>query len=166
MPDGARLGRRLRILLRRIADRAGPAEAGSAVVEFLGGALLLLLPLVYLVLTLGQVQGAAFAAEGAAREAGRLVVRAETVEVGVARARAAVALAFADQGMTVDGAGALTLACEADPCLTPGARIIVEVGAAVALPGVPEFVRGAVPAEVPVTAEYVAVVDAFREAPG
>lgn len=140
-------------------------EAGSAVVEFLGVALLLLVPLVYLVLTVGRIQAAVFAAEGAAREAGRQVVRAETFEEGAARARAAVGLAFDDQGIDVAGSDALRLTCEADPCLTPGARIVVEVRSAVDLPGIPEFVRGVVPAEVPVAAEYVAVVDEFREVP-
>lgn len=146
----------------RLRERGIAPDAGSAVVEFLGVALLLLVPLVYLIVTLGQVQGAIFAAEGAAREAGRLVVSAETFDQGTARARAAVELAFADQGVPVDGAGALRLACSADPCLTPGERIVVEVRAVVALPGVPDVVSGAVGAQVPVAAEYVAVVDEFR----
>lgn len=145
----------------RLAGRG--RETGSAVVEFLGVALLLLVPMVYLVLTVGRIQAAVFAAEGAAREAGRIVVRAETFEEGAARARAAVGLAFDDQGIPVSGADALRFSCESDPCLTPGGRIVVEVRAAVGLPGVPEFARGIVPAEVPVAAEYVAVVDEFRE---
>lgn len=148
-------------LRARGADR----EAGSAVVEFLGVALILLVPLVYLILTVGRVQAAVFAAEGAAREAGRAVVRAETFPEGAARARAAVELAFADHGIEVGAADAVRLTCERDPCLTPGGRIVVEVGTAVPLPGVPGFVRAVVPAEVPVSAEYVAVVDAFREVP-
>lgn len=158
--------RAIRVVRWLLADGADGADEGSAVVEFLGVAVILLVPLVYLILTLGQIQGAVFAAEGAAREAGRLVVRAATFDEGVAQARAAVTLAFADQGIDVDAAEALTFACDADPCLTPGARIGVQVTTAVGLPGVPEFVRGAVPAEVPIAAEYVAAVDAFREVPG
>lgn len=46
-------------------------DRGSAMVEFLGAALILLVPLLYLVLVLAQVQSAAFAAEGAARESMR-----------------------------------------------------------------------------------------------
>lgn len=157
---------RLRRRRERVLERAAggrPADSGSAVVEFLGVALLLMVPLVYLVLTLGKVQGAVFASEGAAREVGRLVVRADTFEQGVARAQGAVELAFADQGLAVSGADALRLSCEQDPCLTPGSRIFVEVGAAVGLPGVPDFAHGLVPVEVPVSASYVAVVDEFRE---
>lgn len=156
--------RRLIAARRRITGSGRPVDSGSAVVEFLGVAILLLVPLVYLVLTLGQVQGAVFAAEGAAREAGRIIARAETWSAGVARARASVGLAFADQGVTVDGAQALRLSCEADPCLTPGAQVVVEVSAAVGLPGIPEVVRGVVPAEVPVAAEYVVAIDEFRRA--
>jgi hypothetical protein len=160
----ARLRRRWERALARAAG-GRPADAGSAVVEFLGVALLLMVPLVYLVLTLGKVQGAVFASEGAAREAGRLVVRADTFEQGVARARAAVELAFADQGFDVSGADALDVLCERDPCLTPGSQIVIEVSAAIGLPGVPGFVQGAVPAQVPISAQFVAVVDEFREVP-
>jgi Flp pilus assembly protein TadG len=156
----ARIARRVR---RRLGGREG--EAGNAVVEFVGLALLLLVPLGYLIIALGQVQAGVFAAEGAAREAGRLVVRADELPSGVERARSAVALAFGDHGIDVAPAEALRLRCEADPCLTPGARVHVEVRAGVPLPGVPAAVRGAVPATVPVSAQYVAVVDEFREVP-
>ncbi len=159
---GQTLDRALAAVRGRLGRSGRSGDSGSAVVEFLGVALVLLVPLVYLILTLGQIQGAIFAAEGAAREAGRAVVRADAWPEGVARAQASVSLAFSDQGIAVDGADALRLSCEADPCLTPGAWIVVEVGATVGLPGVPEAVRGVIPAEVPVAAEYVAVVDEFR----
>ena len=150
----------------RARVRAGRrADGGSAVVEFLGVSLLLLVPLVYLVLTLGRIQAAAFAVEGAAREAGRVVVGARSFEDGVARARAAADLAFADQGVEASAADAVSFRCSADPCLEPGARIVVDVAVRVGLPAVPPVVRRAVPAEVPVTAQFVAVVDEFREVP-
>ncbi|UNX54151.1 pilus assembly protein [Georgenia sp. TF02-10] len=142
---------------------ADGADRGSAVVEFLGVTLLLLVPLVYLVLTLGRVQAAAFATEGAAREAGRIVAQAETMADATARGRAAVELALADQGFAVDGAAALTATCTADPCLTPGARVVVEVRSEVDLPLVPDVLARAVPVAVPVHATHVAVVGEFRE---
>lgn len=151
--------------VRRRLDGAGPGERGSAVVEFLGVSLLLLVPLVYLIVTLGRVQAAGFAAEGAAREAGRLIVQAETIEQGVARARLAVELAFADHGMEVDGAEVLTLTCEEDPCLTPGAYIHVGVESSVGLPGAPAFMASVLPTRVTVAAEAMAAVGDFREAP-
>ncbi|QDC24103.1 pilus assembly protein [Georgenia yuyongxinii] len=143
----------------------GRNERGSAVVEFLGVSLLLLVPIVYLVLTLSRVQAATFAAEGAAREVGRIVAQAETLEAGLARAERAVELAFADQGFDVDGGQALRVSCAAVPCLTPGAEVHVEVATVVALPLVPDFLRQAVPAEVPIAAGHLVMMPEFREVP-
>lgn len=157
---------RLRAYWEGVVARASGGRArdtGSAVVEFLGISLLLLVPLIYLILTLGRIQAAVFASEGAAREAGRVVVGAESFELGAARAQAAAEIAFADQGIAVSGAEVLHMACESDPCLTPGSRIVIEVSAAVGLPGVPESLRGTIPVEVPISAQFVAVVDEFRE---
>ncbi|WP_448071416.1 pilus assembly protein [Georgenia yuyongxinii] len=143
----------------------GGHDRGSAVVEFLGVSLLLLVPIVYLVLTLSRVQAATFAAEGAAREVGRIVAQAETLESGLARAERAVERAFADQGFDVDGDQAIRVSCAAVPCLTPGAEVHVEVATVVGLPLVPDFLRQAVPAEVPVAAGHLVMVPEFREAP-
>lgn len=46
-------------------------ERGNALVEFTWLAVLLMIPLVYLMLTVFQVQKAAYAMEAASREAGR-----------------------------------------------------------------------------------------------
>ncbi len=48
-----------------------PDDEGSAAVEFLMLTLLLLIPIVYLVLAVFTIQGASFAAAGAARDAAR-----------------------------------------------------------------------------------------------
>lgn len=144
---------------------AGGGERGSAVVEFLGISVLLLIPLVYLVMTLGAVQAATFAAEGAAREAGRIVARAPSMDEAVPRAAMATELAFADHGIAVDGGEAVRYACEADPCHTPGARVHVEVTASVTLPLVPQFLGAVVPMAVTVAGEHLAVVPAFGAPP-
>ena len=52
-------------------------DEGSSVIEFLGLAVVLLIPLVYLVLTLARIEAATFATEGAAREAARTYVVAD-----------------------------------------------------------------------------------------
>jgi hypothetical protein len=143
---------------RRVRERG---EQGSAVVEFLGVALVLLVPLVYLVLTLAAVQGATFAAEGAAREAGRIVAGAESMDDALPRAATAAELAFADHGLDVDGGEVVRLTCEATPCHTSGGRVHVEVVTAVPLPLVPEFLRGVLPMEVTIAAEHLAVVPEF-----
>ena len=142
--------------------RSAAEDRGNAVVEFLAVTLLLLVPIVYLVLVLGRLQAATFAAEGAAREAGRAFTTAAGPDDGGRRAVAAVHLALADQGFgAIDAAGALGLECSTDPCLTPGSSVLVRVAFDVELPGVPGFVRSAVPLSVPVSAEHVAPVDRF-----
>jgi hypothetical protein len=140
---------------------AAPDE-GSAVVEFLGVALVLLVPIVYLVLTLGRLQAAAFAVDGAAREAVRVVVAAAAdpdIDPGTL-ARAAARVALADQG--VEAADPVALTC--DPaCDTPGADVVVRVEVAVDLPLVPSFVRDRVPLAVPVSAGARGRVETFLD---
>jgi hypothetical protein len=132
-------------------------------VEFLGAALLLLIPLVYLVVTLGRVQAGAFAAEGAARDAVRAMVTAESSAAGAARAEAAVGIALADQGFARES-GALTLECSAQPCLMPGAAVGAVVRVEVPLPLLPDAVRGWVPLSVPVEATRTGTVDRYTQA--
>lgn len=150
--------------LRAALVRPLVEEEGSAVVEFLGVTLVLLVPLVYLVLVLGRVEAAAFAVEGAARDAARAYVVADE-EAADAHAEAAVALALADQGFDAGAARSLRVACSGDPCLEPGEDVTATVTVRVPLPFVPPLVRDVVPLEVPVSATRTAVVDAFREAP-
>ncbi|MGN8245961.1 pilus assembly protein [Cellulomonas soli] len=159
--------RAVRRLLERIR-RSWPeaaGDAGSAVLEFLALSVVLLVPLVYLVLVLGRVQAATFAAEGAARTAARAYVVADTPSQGAARAVASVGLALEDQGFDDDPDGALTLTCSSAPCLRPGSEVAARVDVLVPLPFVPAFVRSVVPLEVPVSAERTAAVDTYRAAP-
>lgn len=143
--------------------RPDHGDEGNAVVEFLAVTLLLLIPIIYLVLVVGRLQAATFAAEAGAREAGRAFTSSAGPDDGARRAVAAVALALEDQGFgSVDAAGALALACSGDPCLLPGSSVRVRVAFDVDLPGVPSFVRAVVPLAVPVSAEQVAPVDEFR----
>ena len=86
-------------------------DEGSSIIEFLGLALILVVPLVYLVLALARLEAATFAAEGAAREAARTYVAADDADVGVARAVAAVGIALRDQGFDDDPPEALVLTC-------------------------------------------------------
>lgn len=153
--------RRTSTLLARLRRE----ESGNAIVEFLGVTLVLLLPLVYLVLTLGRVQAAAFAAEAAARESGRVLSQADDLPTALAHAQTAVELAFGDHGIDVAPSTALSFACSADPCLSPGGQIHVEVSAVVPLPLVPDFLGDTVPLEVPVRATHLVAVPEFREAP-
>jgi hypothetical protein len=130
------------------------------VVEFVVLAVVLLVPLAYLVVALARVQAGSFAASQAAREAGRAFVTAEDDSAAPARARAAAHIAFLDHD--VDGLGRLTIDCDGVPCLRPDGVVETTATVRVPLPFVPEFVGDAVPLSVPVSASQVLRVDRFR----
>lgn len=158
--------RRFRGTVRRACARLrgeGLADQrGNAIVEFLGVALVLLLPVMYLVLTVGRIQAATFAVEGASREAARAYVTAPSGADGARLAAVAVALAFEDQGFDdAMPAESLTISCSASRCLEPGSEVTAHVRLDVSLPLVPGFVRSAVPLSVPVEARHVASVDEY-----
>lgn len=140
--------------------RRAPGEAGSAVVEFVFLAVLMMIPLIYLVMMLGRLQAGAYAATAAAREAGRAYVTAAGEDAAGQRADAAARIAFEDQGF--GSQGRLDLVCDGTPCLRSEGRIEITARVSVPLPLVPGFARAVVPLEVPVTASHVAVVDRFR----
>lgn len=136
-------------------------EDGTAILEFLGLAVLLMVPLAYVLLTVFEVQRAAYAVSSATREAGRVFVTADSTAQGEVRAFAAAGIVLRDSGLALQPGG-LVLACSADPCLTPGATVTVELNHEVALPLAPPVFGGAAPAAVPVSGTHVAVVDRFR----
>lgn len=114
---------------------AGGGEEGSALVEFIFLGLVLLVPVVYLIVTAGQVQGAAFAAVGAAESAAKVYVDAEDPVAGEERARVAAELAFTDFGFQPDDM-LLDISCSAE-CLAPGSTVTALVRFDVPLPLAP-----------------------------
>lgn len=122
----------------RFLLRLRDESAGSASLEFLGVGLLLLVPVVYLVLTLAALQAGALAAEGAARHAARTFVLAKTADEAAARAERAVELTLADYGID-PGAAEVDIACAPEPgtCLARRSLVTVTVGIRVALPLTP-----------------------------
>lgn len=154
---------RARRFLAWARHRLGDPERGSALVEFLGVSLVLLVPLVYLILTMARIQAASFAAEGAAREAGRLIAQADTIEEGIAAAQLGVELAFADQGLEVDSASALQISCSVPDCLVAGGYVSVVVSTGVQLPLAPDFLVGTIPTAVTIRADAMTAVSGFRD---
>lgn len=137
-------------------------EEGSALIEFVGVALLLLLPLLYLLLSVFSVQRAAFAVTQAAREAGRAYATAPSTSVARDRAGYAAQLALTSQG--VRAAVAVHYAPAGSRCssggnderaasLVPGARFVVCVRTEAELP------LGGV---ITVNGQYGVSVDTFR----
>ncbi|MBB3676313.1 TadE/TadG family type IV pilus assembly protein [Modestobacter versicolor] len=123
-------------------------ERGSAIVEFVFIALVVFLPLVYVVAGFSAVQRGVFAATEAAREAGRAMGTAPDPVSGQARAEAAVAIAVEDQSVEATdvvlayapaGAG-----CDAagsySPSLAPGEEFTVCVTVTVRVSLLPDFI--------------------------
>ena len=113
--------------------RQSPAEEGSAVVEFVALGFLVLVPVVYFVLTVGALQGASFAAVGAADHAAKSFAQASDEKAAHAAAEASVRVAMADFGLAEHSAR-LELACDRSPCLQAGAAVSARVHVDVPLP--------------------------------
>jgi Flp pilus assembly protein TadG len=137
------------------------AERGSAIVEFTFLSLLFMVPLLYLLLTVFQVQRAAYAVTAATREAGRAFVTAPSDGVGFDRAYAAAGISLADHDLDLDASG-MHIECSGTTCLTPGERITVAMEIDVPMPFVPALWDGSFAASVPVRTTHVQVVDSYR----
>jgi hypothetical protein len=142
--------------------RAG-SERGSALVEFVWLAILLMVPLLYVVLTVFEVQRAAFGVSSAARSAGRAFTEAPTEAVAGEHAVAAVRLALEDQHLDV-GRRSLDVRCSPDPadCLAPGSVVTATVGYPVPLPLLPNVLGGQRPS-IRVEAQHTVPYGTFRE---
>lgn len=124
-------------------------DDGSAALEFVTVALVLFVPLVYVLLHVFALQRAAFAVSAAAREAGRAYATAPDAATAEERARTAADLALADQ---LPGAPRAALVTAGD--LTPGGTVRVTVTYDV------ELLAGL--GRIPVSATHVAPVDRYR----
>jgi hypothetical protein len=141
----------------------GRDERGSGLVELTWLAILLLVPLLYVVLTVFEVQRAAFGVSTGARAAGRAFSQAPSEAVAHHRARVAMDVAFADQQL--DGSRrSLEISCRPDPanCLAPGSVVVVDVGYSVPLPLLPDALGGQRPS-IRVEAQHRVPYGTFRE---
>jgi len=138
-------------------------ESGTAVIEFVWLGLLLLVPLVYLLLTVFDAQRGAFAASSASRSAGRAFVLAPDQATAYDRAELAFLVALEDQGVDA-GNTDLVITCEPRPeqCLTAGSMITVEVVVQQPLPLVPAAMGDSAPS-VRLSSTHVEPYGTFRE---
>ena len=117
-------------------DAPDGREQGSAVIEFTFLSLLLMVPLVYFIITMGQLQGGSFAVVGAADQAAKVFVAQTDAAAGRSAAEQAVLLALADHGHPAANARVETSCAPAD-CLAAGSAVTVTVHLTVPLPFVP-----------------------------
>jgi len=140
-------------------------DAGSASLEFITVGLILLLPLVYLVLAMATIQGAALAVEAAARQSVRVFVTAPNSAAAVARAERAIQFALADAG--IEHTPTVSVSCQPDPanCLTRQGLVTIVVGVRVPLPLAPPVLDLSVPLSVPLQASATQQVSRFGGEP-
>lgn len=138
-------------------------DSGSALVEVVWLGVLLLVPLVYLLLTVFDVQRASYGVSGAARAAARAYSLAADEGTAASRARAAAAVALNDQRIPAEQV-ALSVSCRPAPgdCLSPGSLIQVELHYQVPLPLAPSALGANAPS-VRVQASHTVAYGSFRE---
>lgn len=124
--------------MRQVRD-----DGGSAVVEIVWLGLLLLVPLLWIVLSVFEVQRGAFAVTSAARSAARAYALADTDAAGREQARAAIRQALADQGGH-DQDFRFAVHCDGG-CHEAGSVITVQVWHGVDLPLLPGLLGGDAP---------------------
>ena len=148
------------------------ADDGNAIIEFVFVALIVLVPLIYLIVAVAVVQRARLATTNAARDVGRAVATSDSLAEAPERARVALRLALANQGLRPDevelsfvgagtpcqAAGAAAGAGEA-PSLAPGTEFAVCVVRRQRLPAVPRLLSGR---GVTMVGRYLVHVDDFR----
>jgi Flp pilus assembly protein TadG len=115
-------------------------DGGSALVEFTWLAILLMVPLVYVVLAGLSLQRTAFAETAAAREAARAYATAGSDSLGERRAEDVVTMLLRDQGVTGSLTGRVVSCGSCD--YAPGSEFTVELHQVVRLPFVPGWLCG------------------------
>ena len=136
-------------------------DAGTALVELVWLGITLLVPMVWIVLSVFEVQRGAFGATSAARSAARAFALADSDAAGEADARAAIRQAFDDQG-GADRDFRFDISCGRPDCHTAGEVITVRVWTRVDLPLLPGILGGDAPA-VALDATHTVPIGQFRD---
>jgi Flp pilus assembly protein TadG len=157
------------VLRGRLALVRADRDQGSAIVEFVFVAILMMVPMVYLIVAVAVVQRAEVATVRAARSAGRASATSPTRDEADGRARAALRLALANQGFDVGDAELKVVAAEDDcaaaatvPTMNPGSTFAVCVSRRQQIPAIPGFLQSG---GVLITGRYVVHMDDFRVLP-
>lgn len=149
-------------------DTTEPADSGRALIEVVFLAVLVLIPIAYILASVLRIQSATFAVSQAARDAGRLIETAPDPYAAADRARQVAAVALTDQHLPTDQLTVNFVAAGQDchsaanlaPSLQPGAVYDVCVVAVITLPGVPSVLTGSANT---VTGVYTVHIGELRE---
>jgi len=151
-------------LLARLRQRR---EDGNAIVEFIFVAVLVFVPLIYLIVAVAVVQRARLATSNAARDVGRAIATSESADQADQRAQAALRIAIANQGLRPADVQLRFVApgadCQAGPAVLPslaaGAVFRVCVIRHQRLPAVPTVLSGR---GVTTIGAYLVHIDEYR----
>lgn len=114
-------------------------DEGSAAIEFVTAGVILLVPLAYLVLTLGAIQESLLGAEAAARHTARVIGQADDAAGAAASGDAVLASVIDEYEMDADDVEvAISCTPAGADCPAAGATVIVTVSTHVSLPLVPD----------------------------
>ncbi|KRC46405.1 MULTISPECIES: hypothetical protein [unclassified Nocardioides] len=143
---------------RRRAD-----ERGSGLVEVIWMGVLLLLPLLWIVLSVFEVQRGSFGVSGAARAAARAYALAPDDAVGERRALVVARQTLADQGLH-DVPLSVTVTCSPYPhqCHSGTSVITVRITSAVRLPLLPDVLGSGAPT-FRLSAEHTVPIGRYQE---
>lgn len=141
----------------------GPDERGSGLVEVVWMGVLLLLPLLWIVLSVFEVQRGSFGVSGAARAAARAYALAPDDAAGQRRAVAVARQVLADQGLR-DVPLTVTVTCTPYPrqCHSGTSVITVRIRSAVTLPLLPDVLGSGAPT-FRLSAEHTVPIGRYQE---
>ncbi|MCI9889676.1 pilus assembly protein [Micrococcales bacterium 31B] len=142
---------RRRVLRLVRAEGRLAREGGSSLIEFLGSAMVFIVPLVYFVLTLAQVQNAVFAVSVIAADAARISAQVSEPNRASERVRWATTTTLAGYGLNQSASDVVAIHCAA-ACHTPGGEVRATATVYVNLPLVPSTWSEALNLRVPATA--------------
>lgn len=135
-------------------------ESGSAIVEFVVLGVVLLGVLVEVIVMFGTLQRATLATSAAAREVGRAVVLADSIDDAASRSAIVIGQAAGNHGLPAE-----SLRASLDGELARGERLRITVATEVPVLRIP-FVGPVWPSlSVPVEATHVVQVDRYRSFP-
>jgi hypothetical protein len=146
------------------------ADEGRAIIEVMFLAVLLLIPVVYILIALLRLQGATLAVSQAARDVGRLIETSATTGVSAQLMHEVAGQDLRDQGIstanlalrTTPTGGDCAQSHSLEPSYQPGATYQLCVVAVVSLPGVPTILSGS---KNTVTGIYTVHIGQLREGP-
>lgn len=138
-------------------------ERGSGLVEVTWMGVLLLLPLLWIVVSVLEVQRGSFGVSGAARAAARAYALAPDDVTGERRAAAVARLVLADQGLD-DVPVRVRVTCTPYPhdCHSGTSVITVRIESSVELPLLPDLFGGGTPSFA-LRAEHTVPIGRYRE---